>query len=125
MKWPLHVKVHAMPVGHIHLSIDEYRHARLDAAGTLSVRRNQSVNRCVDKRPFRVTEEDGHIFRLYILGFPGLRRCDALCNGDGSRRSCLEKIPAVVARSSTHEVIPSEWHDRAASMRSPRSELRE
>src|ERR1700693_1792548 len=109
MKWPLHIKVGAMSVGHIHLSIDEYGHARLDAAGTLSVRRNQSVNRCVDKRPFGVAEEDGHIFRLHNLGFHGLRRCDALCDDDSSRRSYLQKIPSVIAGSSTHAVIPPEW----------------
>src|ERR1700722_17056907 len=57
MKWALHIKVGAMSVGHIQLSIDEYRHAGLDAAGTLSVGRNQPVDRGVDKCPFGVVKE--------------------------------------------------------------------
>src|ERR1700728_3858468 len=102
MKWPLHIKVGAMSVGHIHLPIDEYGNAGLDAAGTVSVSRNQPVNRSIDKRPLGVVEENGHIFWRHILGFHGLRRRDALCDGDSCRRSYLQKIPPVVARSSTH-----------------------
>jgi hypothetical protein len=113
-----------MSVGHIQLSIDEYGHAGLDAAGTMSVGRNQSVNRSVDKCPFGVVEENGHIFRLPILRFPGLRRCDALCDGYSCRRNYPQKFPAVIARSSTHAVVPPELHDRAAPRRLPRSELR-
>src|ERR1700730_5689399 len=109
MKWPLHIKVGAASVGHIHLSIDEYRHAGLDTARTLSVRRNQPVYRSVDKCPLGIVEVDGHVFRLGILGFRGLRRCDALCDGDGSRRCCLQKIPPVVARMGTHTVVPLTW----------------
>src|ERR1700722_4205040 len=124
MKWPLHVKVGAVSVGHIQLSIDEHRPAGLDAAGTLCVGRNEPVDRSVDKCPFGVVKENGHIFRLRILGFPGLRRCDALCDCESCRCSHLQKIPPVIARSSTHAVLPPELHDRAAPRRLPWSELR-
>ena len=106
MKWPLHIKIGAMSVGHIQLPIDEYRHACLDAAGTLSVGRNQPVNRSVDKCPFGGIEENRHIFRLRILGFPGLRGCDALGDGDSRGRGDLQKISPVIARSRTHAVLP-------------------
>jgi hypothetical protein len=70
MKWPLHIEIGAMPVRHIQLPIDEYRHAGLDPAGTLRVGRNQTVDRSVDECPFGVVEEDGQIFPLRFRGTP-------------------------------------------------------
>ena len=109
-----------MSVGHIQLPIDKHRHARLDSAGTLSVRRNQPIDRCIDEHPFGAAEEDGHVFRL-LTGSHGLPRCDALGDGNGGGRSHFQKIPPVKARSRTHPAVPPELHDRAVPRRLSRS----
>ena len=97
-----------MPVGHIQLPIDEHGHSRLDAAGTLSVRRNQSVNRSVDERPFGVAEEDGQIFRLRIRGFAGPRRRDALRHGYRGGLEMAATVDSLFGFSATAGIV-TDW----------------
>ncbi|MCY1302449.1 hypothetical protein D9M70_521040 [compost metagenome] len=48
---PLHVPQATMPVGGLHLPVDEFRHAGLHRAGTVIVPRDQARHGGVDESP--------------------------------------------------------------------------